>query len=90
MLIYALAVYGKITMLVFRMIEKFGGGSSDVENMIDIQLQQTAAQDKNSKFDYDFHSYGHVVIWRQLSLGVKFSFHMHLWLTRDTKLSITL
>ena len=49
-------------MLVFRMIEKFGGGSSDVENMIDIQLQQTAAQDKNSKFDYDFHSYGHVVI----------------------------
>ena len=62
-LIYALAVYGKITMLVFRMIEKFGGGSSDVENMIDIQFQQTAAQDKNSKFDYDFHSYGHVVIW---------------------------
>ena len=77
-------------MLVFRMIEKFGGGSSDVENMIDIQLQQTAAQDKSSKFDYDFHSYGHVVIWRQLSLGVKFSFHMHLWLTKDTKLSITL
>ena len=72
------------------MIEKFGGGSSDVENMIDIQLQQTAAQDKNSKFDYDFHSYGHVVIWWQLSLGVKFSFQMHLWLTRDIKLSITL
>ena len=49
------------------MIEKFSGGSSDVENMIDIQFQQTAAQDKNSKFDYDFHSYGHVVIWWQLS-----------------------
>ena len=72
------------------MIEKYSGGSSDVENMIDIQFQQTAAQDKNSKFDYDFYSYGHVVIWWQLSLGVKFSFHMHLWLTRDTKLSITL
>ena len=55
--------YKKNTMLVFRMIEKFSGGSSDVENMIDIQFQQTAAQDKNSKFDYDFHSYGHVVIW---------------------------
>ncbi|XP_022794312.1 vacuolar protein sorting-associated protein 13A-like [Stylophora pistillata] len=31
---------------VSRMIEKFTGGSSDVENMIDIQFQQTAAQDK--------------------------------------------
>ena len=50
------------------MIEKFTGGSSDVENMIDIQFQQTAAQDKTSKFDYDFHSYGHVIIWRQLYL----------------------
>ena len=56
------------------MIEKFSGGSSDVENMIDIQFQQTAAQDKNSKFQYDFHSYGHVVIWWQLSLGWNFPF----------------
>ncbi|XP_066022142.1 intermembrane lipid transfer protein VPS13C isoform X9 [Pocillopora verrucosa] len=36
---------------VTRMIEKFSGGSSEVENMIDIQFQQTAAQDKNIEME---------------------------------------
>lgn len=32
------------------MIESFKGGSSEVKNMIDIQFQQSATQDKTSMF----------------------------------------
>lgn len=60
------------------MIERFDGGSSKVKNMIDIQFQQSATQDKASKLDNSRILYGCCVISTFL-----FTFHLVIKLTGD-------